>query len=193
VNRFGWFMLTLFFALGVFAFWSIGSHRRVVKDEDVVSADEFSTTARPTLQVPVAGVAAEVLTDTWGQSRASGARTHEAIDIPAPGGTPVLAAMTGRVEKMFESKDGGTTLYIRSVDGRWMTYYAHLAGYAPGIAEGQPVVTGQRVGIVGDTGNAGAGNTHLHFALNRMAAGERWYQGTAVNPYPYLAQRPVAR
>lgn len=186
-------MVTLFFALGVFAFWSIGSPRRIENNDDVTSPEASSATGRPPLRVPVAGVVAEALTDTWGQSRAGGARTHEAIDIPAPGGTPVLAAMTGRVDKLFESKDGGTTLYVRSVDGRWMTYYAHLAGYAEGIAEGRTIAAGQRIGFVGDTGNAGEGNTHLHFALNRMAAGERWYQGTPVNPYPYLAGKPAAR
>ncbi len=190
MNRFGWFMLTLFSAVGVFVFWSVGSHRTASEAEPPHPAEQQD---RAALAMPVAGVAAEALTDTWGQSRAGGARTHEAIDIPAPGGTPVLAAMPGRVEKLFESKDGGTTVYIRSGDGKWMTYYAHLSGYAPGLAEGQPVVAAQQIGFVGDTGNAGPGNTHLHFALNRMAPGESWYQGTAVNPYRYLAPRAVAR
>ncbi len=190
MNRFGWLMLALFLAVGVFVFRSVGTHRTAGELEP---SQTPARQDRAALAIPVAGVAAAALADTWGQSRAGGARTHEAIDIPAPGGTPVLAAMTGRVEKLFESKDGGTTLYIRSVDGRWMTYYAHLAGYAPGLAEGQPVAAGQRIGFVGDTGNAGAGNTHLHFALHRMAAGESWYQGTPVNPYRYLAPRAAAR
>ena len=104
----------------------------------------------------------------------------------APGGTPVLAAHDGTIDKLFQSRLGGTTLYLRSADSRWVTYYAHLAGYVPGLAQGQRIAAGQRIGFVGDTGDAGPGNTHLHFALHRMAPGERWHQGTPVNPYPAL-------
>ena len=101
--------------------------------------------------------------------------------------------MPGRVEKLHVSERGGLTAYVRDATGRWLTYYAHLASYAPNLREGQPVSVGQRIGFVGDTGNAGAGNTHLHFALHRMAPGEAWYQGTPVNPFPLLAGKPPAR
>ena len=140
--------------------------------------------------IPVAGVAADRLVDTWLQSRDDGVRVHQAIDIPAPMGTPVIASMAGRIEKLFRSNAGGTTAYIRSSDGCWLTYYAHLSDYVPGLAEGQTVAVGEKIGFVGDSGNAGAGNTHLHFALHRMAPGETWYQGTPINPYPYFAERP---
>ncbi len=145
------------------------------------------------LAVPVAGVSPAALIDTWGQDRADGERTHEAIDIPAPGGTPVRAAAPGRVEKLFQSVAGGTTLYVRSPDAKWSYYYAHLAGYAPGIAEGTAVRTGTLLGYVGDTGNAGVGNTHLHFAVNRMGQADRWWQGEPINPYPLLAGGARAR
>ena len=46
---------------------------------------------------------------------------------------------------------------------------------------------GDTLGYVGDTGDAGAGNYHLHFGLTRMQPGDRWYQGENVNPYPMLA------
>jgi murein DD-endopeptidase MepM/ murein hydrolase activator NlpD len=105
----------------------------------------------------------------------------------APGGTPVIAAAPGRIEKLFQSGLGGITLYVRSPDRRWTYYYAHLAGYAAGIREGMAVKTGDLLGYVGDTGDAGAGNYHLHFGLTRMQPGERWYQGENVNPYPMLA------
>ncbi|CAM3046213.1 hypothetical protein SPAN111604_01095 [Sphingomonas antarctica] len=142
------------------------------------------------LVMPVQGVKSDQLTDTWHQSREGGARVHEAIDIMAPGGTPVLAALPGTVEKLFQSDRGGTTIYIRTDDSKWTAYYAHLRGYAPGLAEGQRITAGQLIGYVGDTGDAGPGNFHLHFALNRMAPGERWWQGTAINPYPILAGKP---
>ena len=142
------------------------------------------------MAVPVAGIKVDQLTDTYTQSRAGGARQHDALDILAPAGTPVVAAAPGRVEKLFNSRGGGgITAYVRSDDGRWVYYYAHLQGYAPGLAEGQRVERGQPIGRVGSTGNASARGPHLHFAINRMAPGERWWQGTAVNPYPLLSGR----
>ena len=140
------------------------------------------------LAVPVQGIAVKELTDTFTQARAGGARRHDAIDIMAPHGTPVLAAAEGTVEKLFFSQGGGgISVYVRSPDQRWSYYYAHLSGYAPGLAEGQRVKRGQLLGRVGSTGNANPAGPHLHFAINRMEPGEKWYQGQAVNPYPLLA------
>lgn len=147
----------------------------------------------PTIIVPVAGVSRAQLVDSWGDDRDQGARAHAALDIPAPAGTPVIAAMAGKVEKLYSSKAGGITAYVRSPHGRWLCYYAHLQRYAVGLAEGQSVRQGQSIGRVGDTGNAGAGNTHLHFAVHRMTAGERWYEGTPVNPYRLLAAKAPSR
>jgi peptidoglycan LD-endopeptidase LytH len=196
MNRLGWLILTIFFAVGVFVFWST-EHPR--KPQSAGQSAENAGIDQPgSLRIPVAGITADSLVDTWQQARDNGVRVHQAIDISAPMGTPVVAAMAGRVEKLFQSEAGGTTVYVRSRDGRWLTYYAHLSGYAAGMAEGQAVTVGQAIGLVGDTGNAGAGNTHLHFALHRMASGETWYQGTPVDPYPYLAGphlagKPAAR
>jgi murein DD-endopeptidase MepM/ murein hydrolase activator NlpD len=140
------------------------------------------------LAIPVAGVSAKQLTDTFTQARAGGARVHDAIDIMADEGTPVIAATDGTVEKLFFSAGGGgITAYIRSPDQRWTYYYAHLQGYAPGLAEGQKVKRGQVIGRVGHTGNADAAGPHLHFAINQMRAGEKWHQGSPINPYPLLA------
>ena len=140
------------------------------------------------LAIPVQGVKANQLSDTYTQARAGGARRHDAIDIMAAEGTPVIAAADGTVEKLFQSQGGGgITIYVRSPDKRWIYYYAHLQGYAPGLAEGQQVRRGQFIGRVGHTGNANPGGPHLHFAINRMQAGEKWYQGSAINPYPLLA------
>jgi murein DD-endopeptidase MepM/ murein hydrolase activator NlpD len=111
----------------------------------------------------------------------------------APAGTPVIAAAPGRVEKLFNSDAGGITIYVRSPDHAWSHYYAHLAGYAPGLHEGMAVERGTLLGFVGNTGNAGAGNTHLHFAIARMRPGDDWHQGEPVNPYPLLAGSAVRR
>ncbi len=137
--------------------------------------------------MPVAGIPRGALRDSWGDARGDGTRGHHGTDILAPGGTLVLAAAPGRVEKLFQSRLGGITLYVRSPDRAWTYYYAHLAGYAAGVREGMVVKAGDALGYVGDTGDAGAGNYHLHFGMTRMAPGERWWQGRDVNPYPLLA------
>jgi len=145
------------------------------------------------LAVPVQGVKPAQLVDTYTQARAGGARTHDAIDIMASEGTPVMAAADGTVEKLFFSDGGGgITAYVRSPDTRWTYYYAHLQSYAPGLAEGQRVKRGQLIGRVGHTGNANPAGPHLHFAINRMQPDEKWYQGSPINPYPLLAGRKVS-
>lgn len=145
------------------------------------------------LVIPVAGIQRSAITDSWGDPRENGLRQHHGTDIAAPQGTPVLAAAPGTIEKLWTSRAGGTTLYERSADGAWVYYYAHLSAYAPGLHEGQVVRAGDTIAFVGDTGDAGAGNFHLHFGLQRMQPGERWYQGQDVNPYPILAGRAALR
>ncbi|HEX8625097.1 MAG TPA: M23 family metallopeptidase [Allosphingosinicella sp.] len=138
------------------------------------------------LAIPVAGIKPDALADTYTQSR-SGGRVHNAIDIMAPHGTPVVAAAPGSVEKLFFSKGGGgITVYVRSSDRKWIYYYAHLDAYAPGLKEGQPIKRGDPLGTVGSTGNANPAGPHLHFAVHSMAEGEDWHEGSAINPYPLL-------
>jgi murein DD-endopeptidase MepM/ murein hydrolase activator NlpD len=158
-----------------------------------VTVAEGVTVGPAGLAIPVVGVKASQLVDTYTQARAGGARRHDAIDIMAPAGKPVVAAAPGRVEKLFNSQGGGITAYVRSNDGRWMFYYAHLSAYAPGLREGQALPRGALVGFVGATGNANPAGPHLHFAINRMEPGEKWWQGTAINPYPLLAAKPASR
>ena len=139
------------------------------------------------LAIPVAGIKPEALANTYKAAR-SGGRVHNAIDIMAPTGTPVLASAPGVVEKLFNSQGGGgITVYVRSPDKQWMFYYAHLDAYAPGLKEGQAVKQGDVLGTVGSTGNASPSGPHLHFAVNKMAPGEDWHEGSPINPYPLLA------
>ena len=137
------------------------------------------------LIIPVQGVKPEQLTDTYTASRANG-RAHDAIDIPAPGGTPVLAAASGKVAKFFDSVPGGITIYILGEDGRYMYYYAHLQRRADDLKEGDHVDQGRVIAYVGDTGNAGPGNTHLHFSIAQVNDPKRFWEGTYLNPYPLL-------
>lgn len=137
--------------------------------------------------VPVAGVQASQLTDSFDQAREGGARVHEAIDIMAPLGTPVLAATEGTVERLFSSRYGGLTVYIRSPDRRTISYYAHLDAYVVGLEEGQQMRRGQQIGTVGFSGNADPAAPHLHFAIMRTTPDADWWEpATAVNPYPVL-------
>jgi murein DD-endopeptidase MepM/ murein hydrolase activator NlpD len=140
------------------------------------------------LAIPVAGIKPEALADTYTQSRAGGARVHNAMDIMAPHGTPVVASAPGIVEKLFFSQGGGgISVYVRSPDKQWIFYYAHLEAYAPGLKEGQAVKQGDVLGTVGSTGNANPAGPHLHFAVNKMAPGDDWHDGQPINPYPLLA------
>jgi len=157
-----------------------------------VAVAEGVTVGPAGLAVPVVGVRPRELADTFTQARAGGARRHDAIDIMAPIGRPVVAAAPGRVEKLYFSKGGGgTSVYVRSDDGRWIYYYAHLSAYAPGLHEGQRLLRGAPVGYVGASGNANPDGPHLHFAILRMEPGEKWWQGTPINPYPLLAAKPA--
>ena len=142
------------------------------------------------LIIPVAGITPDKLTDTWGDARGDGTRQHHAIDIMAPRGTPVLAAAAGTVEKIFESKNGGHTIYIRRTDNGWQDYYAHLDSYAPDLHEGLVVKQGQQIGQVGSTGDASPDAPHLHYEIHQMAPGDGWWKGAELNPYPILKSLP---
>ena len=145
------------------------------------------------LALPVVGVKPTDLVDTYDAARGSG-RRHDAIDIMAPEGTPVIAAADGTIEKLFFSHGGGgITIYERATDPKWQYYYAHLQRYAPGLAEGQQVKRGQVIAYVDHTGDASPSGPHLHFAINAMGAGQRWWQGTPINPYPLLAGKSAGR
>ena len=163
-----------------------------------------TSTPRPVAPVPPASVAApgglgmplpalrpEQLQDTYAQTRGSD-RQHEALDIMAAAGTPVLAVADGHIEKLFTSVQGGLTVYQFEPTGRYAYYYAHLQGYAAGLAEGQQVRRGEVIGYVGSTGNANPAAPHLHFAVFALGPERQWWKGTPLNPYPLLGGGGVA-
>ena len=141
------------------------------------------------LLIPVQGKTRADLVDTFTDARSQG-RLHDAIDIMAQAGTPVLAVADGQVEKLFTSERGGLTLYQFEPSGRYAYYYAHLERYAPGLAEKQSIKRGQVIGYVGSTGNASSSAPHLHFAIFVLGAERHWWEGTAINPYPLLLATP---
>ncbi|HET8819018.1 MAG TPA: M23 family metallopeptidase [Xanthomonadaceae bacterium] len=171
---------------------------RPASTEDVAAMDDATapraTTPAPAtstresaggLLVPVQGIRPSELSDTYDDPRGSN-RVHEALDIMAPAGTPVLATADGVIEKLYASDNGGLTIYQFDPTEQWSYYYAHLQRYAPGLAEGDHVKRGEVIGYVGSTGNASADAPHLHFGIYRLGEEKRWWKGTPVNPYPLL-------
>ena len=145
--------------------------------------------AMPTLPrdllIPVAGIQVSQLSDTYTQTRGAG-RLHDAIDIMAPRGTPVLAVDDGKVVKLFLSKQGGLTVYQFDREEKLAYYYAHLDSYAPGLVEGKVLKRGDPIGLVGSTGNANPEGPHLHFGVFVLGPEKSWWKGSAINPYPLL-------
>ncbi len=140
------------------------------------------------LLIPVEGIKASQLTDSFDQPRGT-ERHHEALDIMAPKGTKVLAVADGKVAKLFESKPGGLTVYQFDPTDTYAYYYAHLDKYADGIKEGMQVKRGDLIGYVGVTGNSDPKAPHLHFAVVQLTPEKQWWKGTPVNPYPLLADQ----
>jgi len=137
------------------------------------------------LLLPVQGIQPSQLRDTFTDARSEG-RVHDAIDIMADAGTPVLAVADGTVEKLFDSERGGLTIYQFEPSGRWCYYYAHLQRYADGLAEKQVIKRGEVIGYVGSTGNASAEAPHLHFEVHVLGPEKQWWKGESINPYPLL-------
>ena len=165
----------------------VASDRR---ERDTGSAAKLGPPQVPRLTVPVAGVPPRQLVDTFRQARDDGARAHNAIDIVAPLGTPVIAAAAGRVEKLFVSMRGGNTVYVRSPDRTLIYYYAHLNAYAPGLVERQAVAQGQPLGTVGYSGDASSEAPHLHFEIQQTTPDAGWWKGKVqLNPYPLLMRQ----
>ena len=138
--------------------------------------------AERNLLMPVQGAAPTALSDNFYDAR--GGRAHEALDIMAPRGTPVLAVDDGTIAKLFDSEYGGLTIYHFDPTETYTYYYAHLDRYAPGLVEGDSVRRGQVLGYVGTTGNASPDSPHLHFAVFRLGPEKRWWKGTPINPFP---------
>lgn len=156
-----------------------------------ITAGNVSATA-PELQpqpgflvIPVAGIKANQLSDTFIQARGDG-RSHEAIDIVAPRGTLVFAVDDGNVAKLFNSEPGGLTVYQFDLGEKFAYFYGHLDSYAPGLTEGQRLKRGELVGYVGSSGNANLVAPHLHFAIFVLGPEKDWWQGAPINPYPLL-------
>lgn len=156
---------------------------------DIVEEDAVKELASRRLSIPVAGVEADDLVDTFAELRGA-SRRHEAMDILAPRHTPVVAVEDGTIARLFLSVAGGTTVYQFDRSNRFVYYYAHLEGYARGLSEKDRVRRGQVIGYVGTSGNAPKDTPHLHFAIFKLTEERRWWEGTPVDPLPVLTGTP---
>lgn len=152
-----------------------------------IGADPLEELRKRRLELPVIGLQRDELRDTFDELR-GGTRRHEALDILAARHTPVLAVEDGRVAKLFLSKAGGLTIYQFDPTSTYAYYYAHLERYADGLKDGDSVERGQVIGYVGTSGNAPPDTPHLHFAIFQLTDAKRWWQGTALDPYPILSR-----
>jgi murein DD-endopeptidase MepM/ murein hydrolase activator NlpD len=119
---------------------------------------------------------------SFGQPR-SGGRFHEGIDLMASLGQEVYAVNNGVLWRQIVNGEPNSTLsgnawYVKLTDGTYY-FYGHMSAFAPGLKIGDSVIRGQLIGYVGDTGNPGPGNYHLHFEVHPKG-------GDAVDPYPLL-------
>src|SRR5579872_1688149 len=147
--------------------------------------DDVHRLLRRELSMPIADATGDSLEDTFARPR-PGRKTHEAIDIPAPRGTPIHALGDGVIRKLATSARGGITIYQYDTESVYCFSYAHLDRYANRLREGLKVKHGDVIGYVGATGDAPVDGPHLHLAITRLTDESRWWEGASVNPYPLL-------
>lgn len=160
----------------------LGDEAATAAAKESAAAYDLAVLRMRRLEVPVLGISAPALRDTFGDPR-SGGRSHQALDIMAPRHHPVLAVEDGTIARLFSSRFGGLSIYQFDPTERYVYYYAHLERYAPALEEGDRVERGQIIGYVGTSGNAPPDAPHLHFAIHRLGADKRWWKGEPLNPY----------
>lgn len=189
------FALTLVFAVCAVAFWAGGGGNKSQQTrnqapneiyEKESGFDFYSEMARLALKepdarllMPVKGVRARQIADTWKAAR-SGGREHKGQDIFARRGTPVLSATEGYILRIGISDLGGKSVFVAGAGGRHY-YYAHLDDFAPDLKAGDYVSTSSLLGYVGTSGNAKNTPPHLHFGV--------YGTGGAINPLTLLTDR----
>jgi len=140
-----------------------------------------SLSARASLGFPVAGRDMTGIRSRFGAPRDGGRREHHGVDIFAPRGTPVVAAVAGQVSRVRTSGLGGNVVWLRESGLDRRLYYAHLDRQA--VVEGAWVEPGDTLGFVGNTGNARTTPPHLHFGIYLRGVGP-------VDPHFHLYDPP---
>lgn len=138
-------------------------------------------TSGPSLAFPVQSKGKAAIQSYFGDGRDAGSRKHEGIDIFGALRTPVVAVAAGTVQRVNENNLGGKVVWMRPAGKDYTLYYAHLDEQI--ATEGQQVLPGDTLGLMGNTGNAKTTPPHLHFGI--------YTSGGAIDPYPFV--NPVVR
>jgi murein DD-endopeptidase MepM/ murein hydrolase activator NlpD len=159
-----------------------GNYRVRIQPELLIGV-RYTITIRAgaSLGFPVEGAGNEAIRSRYGVDRDGGRRRHEGIDIFAPRGTPVVAAVSGRVVNVGETGLGGLVVWLHDSRRNQNLYYAHLDRQI--ASEGEEVSQGDTLGLVGNTGNARTTPPHLHFGIYRRGEG-------SIDPFPFVWQTP---
>lgn len=151
----------------------------------LVTVDDLGRLRARLLAVPVLGRYPRDVGKTFRAGR-TGGRQHNAADIMAPRGTPVLSADDGVIRRLSSNALGGITVYATDPEERFAYYYAHLDAYASELKVNQRVRRGDVLGYVGSTGNASPAAPHLHFQILRLFDRDRFWDGIPIDPQPFL-------
>ncbi len=131
------------------------------------------------LEFPVQGRTTSAVLSGFGVPRDAGRRTHHGVDIFAPRHTPVLATSRALVRRVDRGDIGGRVIWLRDPERSLSIYFAHLETQE--VDEGSWVEPGDRIGTVGNSGNAKTTAPHLHFGIYARREGP-------VDPYPFIHQ-----
>jgi len=145
---------------------------------ELLRSGEYTLTIStgPSLAFPVKAGRASNIQSFFGDGRDANARKHEGIDIFGPRLTPVLAIANGTVTRVNQNNLGGNVVWMRPNGKDYTLYYAHLDQQI--AIEGQQVVIGDTLGLMGNTGNARTTSPHLHFGI--------YTSGGAIDPFPFV-------
>jgi len=142
-------------------------------------SSNISIQTKPAYEVfPVEGKGNKAIQSFWGAPRDGGKRKHEGIDIFAAKGTPLLAVCDGEIDRVREGGLGGKTVWLYDKELDQSMYYAHLDEQF--VHEGQYVRAGDKIGTVGNTGNARTTPPHLHFGI---------YLEKAIDPLAFVKKQ----
>lgn len=161
-----------------------GAYKIIIQPEIEYQGDfTLKIYSQPSFIFPVAGKGNKDAQSFWGASRDNGNRSHEGVDIFASRGTPVVAATDGTITRTGDHGLGGKQVWLRDKIFGNSLYYAHLDSII--TESGKQVKLGDRLGLVGNTGNAKGGAHHLHFGI--------YSTGGAVDAYPFIRKREIPK
>lgn len=124
---------------------------------------DFDIKTGPAFSFPISPLVKSNIGSLWGDDRDAGVRKHEGIDIFAAKKSPAVAIADGVITSVSQNELGGKVIFLRPEKTNYNVYYAHLDSQL--VEEGQRVVKGQTIGLVGNTGNAHTTAAHLHFGI----------------------------